>query len=149
MANVPWPLNRLARRRDGAAGSKGGSPSSPAFWYISSAPVTGSLTPRGGKALEGEPLNAAADVEEVMPLDAQLPRERQRRNALRERPEDQEQLRAARADALQGRARKRVEHLSAFATAIVDERRAMPVVARFINGQCARPKTAQASAERP
>lgn len=135
LANVPWPLNRFARRRGGSAGSRWGIPFSPAFWYISSASVTGSLTPRGGKALEGESLNAVADIKEVMPIDAQLLRERQRRDALRERPKDQDQLRAAIPDALQGRARKRVEHLSAFATAIVDERRAMAVVGRLIDGQ--------------
>ena len=70
-----------------------------------------------------------------MPIDAQLLREWQRRDALRERPKDQDQLRAAIADALQDRACKRVEHPSAFAAAIVDERRAMPVVGRLIDGQ--------------
>lgn len=89
----------------------------------------------GGKAFEGEAVNAMAEGEQMASTYPQLVREMLRRHAVREAAQDHHHPRAGVVRALQGGRRKEIENATARAAPVVGNRCATAVMRGLVGRQ--------------
>lgn len=128
MAMFPCPGRLLARRRGGSSGSGCGTPFFPRI-LVHLVGLHGRVVQRQrvGRC-QGRPLEAVPQLQQVLAVPLQLAGQPRRGLALGDPAEDQEDLGGPSVGLVEGRAGEGVEYPAAGATAVVEDRRAVPPV---------------------
>src|ERR687886_492405 len=136
VSQLPCPRALFARRRGGSRGSACLRPFSPAFWYSSSASVTSSGSgSEGGKALGEQGLDLVPALQQMGAVNPQLCRQVFGGHTLGNAAQDLDNGRTAIARLGPDGAGKHIEDGATGATAIVQDRGAVPSMGRLIERQ--------------